>query len=85
MSSRPCHLLPGAINTELFRGTIPIDSSERASIGFPARTERTKRTYDAVRAIELVRSRIRLPLGIWCFGYQRIENLPSSGDPSSCP
>ena len=77
VSNRPCHLLPGAIDTELFRVTIPIDSSERASIGFPARTERTKRTYDAVRAIELVRSRTRLPLGIWTFGYQRIENLPN--------
>jgi glycosyltransferase involved in cell wall biosynthesis len=73
---RPCHLLPGAIDTDRFRMTVPVDSHQRAAIGFPARTERTKRTYDAVRAIELVRSRVRPPPPVWSFGYQRIENLP---------
>jgi glycosyltransferase involved in cell wall biosynthesis len=76
VAGRPCHLVPGAIDTDVFYVTIPIESAERTLVGFPARTERTKRTYDAVRALELARAQLPSPIRGWCFGYERIGNLP---------
>lgn len=76
VAGRQCHVMPGAIDTDMFYVTIPIESAERTLVGFPARTERTKRTYDAVRALELARAQLPSPIRGWCFGYERIGNIP---------
>ena len=76
VAGRTCHLVPGAVDTDTFHVAVPIQGPERTSIGFPARTERTKRTYDAVRALELVRAHLRSPMNAWCFGYEPMANLP---------
>jgi glycosyltransferase involved in cell wall biosynthesis len=76
VAGRPCYLVPGAIDTDTFQVTIPVESAERTLVGFPARTERTKRTFDAVRALELARAQLPSPIRGWCFGYEQIDNLP---------
>lgn len=73
---RHCHLVSRAIDTELFQSDLSIDSPERTLIGFPARSERTKRTFDAVRALELAREGLGSIDDIWCFGYERLSALP---------
>jgi glycosyltransferase involved in cell wall biosynthesis len=76
VTGRACHLVRNAVDTSLFRPFIPLDSRERTLIGFPARAEGTKRTYDAIRAAELVRPHLPPQIGFWCFGYERIPGLP---------
>lgn len=76
-AGRSCHLIRNVVDTSLFRPVVPIESNERRLIGFPARAEGTKRTYDAVRALELAQPHIPPHLGVWCFGYERIPGLPS--------
>ncbi|HWS52996.1 MAG TPA: glycosyltransferase family 4 protein [Pyrinomonadaceae bacterium] len=75
-AGKPCHLVRNAIDTRLFRPFIPVGGDERTLIGFPARAERTKRTYDAVRAAELARPHLPPSVGFWCFGHERIPGLP---------
>jgi glycosyltransferase involved in cell wall biosynthesis len=77
VAGRACHLVRNAVDTGLFHPAIPIESDERTLIGFPARTEGTKRTYDAVRAAELARPHIPPHISFWCFGYERIPALPN--------
>ena len=71
-----CHLIRNVVDTSLFRPFVPVDSDQRTLIGFPARAEGTKRTYDAVRAAELARPHLPPRLGFWCFGYERMPGLP---------
>jgi glycosyltransferase involved in cell wall biosynthesis len=77
VAGRSCHLIRNAVDTGLFRPLIPPSSDERTLIGFPARAEGTKRTYDAVRAAELARPHLPPHVGFWCFGYERIPGLPA--------
>jgi glycosyltransferase involved in cell wall biosynthesis len=70
------YLVPHAIDTATFCCSVPVGSSQRTLIGFPARSELTKRTRDALRAVDLVRDRIPPGTGFWCFGYERIRGLP---------
>lgn len=69
------HLVPHAIDTATFCCSVPVGSSQRTLIGFPARSELTKRTCDALRAVDLVRDRVPPGTGFWCFGYERIQGL----------
>ncbi len=77
IAGRSCHLVRNAINTDLFRPILPIDSDKRTLIGFPARSEGTKRTYDAIGAAELIQTKIPSQFSFWCFGYDRIPALPN--------
>lgn len=76
-AGRSCHLIRNVVDTSLFRPVVPIDGEERTLIGFPARAEGTKRTYDAVRAAELARPHLPPDFSFWCFGYERMPGLPS--------
>jgi glycosyltransferase involved in cell wall biosynthesis len=76
VAGRTCHLIRNAVDTVLFRPFIPIGGDERTLIGFPARAEGTKRTYDAVRAAESARPHLPPHVRFWCFGYERIPGLP---------
>ncbi len=75
-SHRCCRLLSKAIDTELFFPFVSIDSALRRSIGFPARSERAKRTADAIGALEVVRGHVLPETEFWCFGYERPASLP---------
>jgi glycosyltransferase involved in cell wall biosynthesis len=75
-ANRTCVLLNKAIDTELFFISTPIDSRERRAIGFPARLERSKRTEDAIRALEIVRTKAPSDIEFWSFGYDRPAELP---------
>lgn len=79
VAGRQCYRIPCVIDTTAFGLDIPIDSAARQLIGFPARTERAKRTSDAITALELVRS--QLPAGTrpaaWRFGAYPCTSLPS--------
>lgn len=77
VTGRACPLIPNAIDTDLFHVTIPIDSTKRTLVGFPSGPERTKRTWDAVRALELAKPYISPNTSFWCFGYERIPALPN--------
>jgi len=75
-TGRKCHVVPCGIDPSVFRMTVPVDSDRRTLIGFPARTEKTKRTMDAVGALELVRAQIPSRFDYWCFGYERLRAIP---------
>lgn len=77
VAGRACHLVRNAVDTRLFRPLTPPGGDGRTLIGFPARAEGTKRTYDAVRAAELARPHLPPHVGFWCFGYERIPGLPA--------
>jgi len=76
-SGRPCLMVRRAIDTDQFRAITPLDSPLRTTIGFPARSERTKCTGDAIRALEIARTRLPRSTGFWCYGYERPRALPS--------
>jgi glycosyltransferase involved in cell wall biosynthesis len=76
IADRDCRIIPNAIDGDTFRVTVPVNSPQRTLIGFPARKERTKRTWDAVRALELARPHIRPDIQYWCFGYEQIPTIP---------
>lgn len=78
VAGRRCYQIPCAIDTTAFGLDIPVDSSERRLIGFPARPEQAKRTGDALTALELVRPRNPArQLAAWCFGSYQRANLPA--------
>jgi glycosyltransferase involved in cell wall biosynthesis len=75
-ANRTCRLLPKAIDTRLFCPFVAVDSPLRRSIGFPARSEQTKRTLDAIQALAIVRREFPAQTEFWCFGYERPPSLP---------
>lgn len=75
-ANRECRLLPKAIDTQVFFPRVPIDSPARRWIGFPARSEQTKRTADAIQALEIARNSALAGTEFWCFGYERPAFLP---------
>jgi len=84
VSGRQCHLIRKGID-DPFRLAVSIDSEERSLIGFPARAERSKRTLDAVRALEIVRAEISSRIGFWCFGYRHFSEIPNWVDHHIAP
>jgi glycosyltransferase involved in cell wall biosynthesis len=76
-SGRACQFVRNAVDTRRFYPHAPIESNDRNLIGFPARTERTKRTIDAIRAVGMVRSSTPSHIRFWCFGYEPVPALPA--------
>jgi glycosyltransferase involved in cell wall biosynthesis len=77
-TGRDSWLLPRSLRSEEFRMIRPVLDSGRHLLGFPARTEITKRSVDAIRAMHIVRDRItKGHVSFWCYGYEKIACLPS--------
>ena len=75
-TGRSCRVVPCGIDKDVFRLLTPVDSQRRVMIGFQARTELTKRTADALRALELAKPQIPANVKYWCFGYEHLAAIP---------
>jgi glycosyltransferase involved in cell wall biosynthesis len=76
VSGAPCALVECAVDSSTFFLRTPIDSAERVLVGFPARREWSKRTGDAITALELAREARPGVVRAWCFGAYDADRLP---------
>jgi len=87
VTGAPCPLVAPVVDETRFAADVPVDAGGRDRVGFPARLEWSKRTADAVAALELLRGARGGRLKAWCFGRYTgaalpdwIEHHPSPGD-----
>ncbi|AJE04186.1 glycosyltransferase family 4 protein [Geobacter pickeringii] len=69
-------LVPCALEFSVYCLRNAIDADSRTMIGFPVRPERHKATEDAVKALEIVRTRLDFSREVWAFGGSRPDFLP---------
>jgi glycosyltransferase involved in cell wall biosynthesis len=71
-----CPLVAPVVDGSRFAADVPIDAGRRDRVGFPARLEWSKRTADAVAALEILRGARGGRLKAWCFGRYTGAALP---------
>jgi glycosyltransferase involved in cell wall biosynthesis len=76
MTGSSCPLVAPVVDGSSFAVDVPIDDASRDGVGFPARLEWSKRTADAVAALEILRSARGSGLKAWCFGRYTSAALP---------
>jgi len=73
---QPVAYIPCGLDLGEFGIDTPIESRLPESIGFPAREQSSKGTADAVKAVEILRSRGPQSLRVSAFGPRRVNGLP---------
>ena len=73
---QPLAYIPCGLDFEEFGIDQPIESRLPESIGFPAREQSSKGTTDAVKALEILRSRCPQSLRVSAFGPRAMNGLP---------
>ena len=76
VTGAPCPLVSPVVDGSRFAADVPIDAGRRDRVGFPARLEWSKRTADAVAALEILRGTRGARLKAWCFGRYTGAALP---------
>jgi glycosyltransferase involved in cell wall biosynthesis len=80
-----CAVVACAVDSARFGVDVPIDADHRQLVGFPARPEWSKRTEDAIAALELLRARRGGRLAAWCFGRYDAAAVPGWIEFHACP